>query len=127
MKNLLFAILGSIVVLASCSRKKSVPADIEKFAGEWEVVVYELPKVGDKVLHTLFIPKDSVLTGYFTEDNGGRTEFSEIIIDGNKMKVKYDWGGHKTSYKVEMNDSTPNAFEGKMFGFFKVKGIRKKK
>jgi len=126
MKQLVYLITFSVFLLVGCVKKKSVPADIQKFAGVWEVKIHELPKVGDKKMTTYLTPKDSVLTGYFTEDNGGRTDFSEIEVSGNEMICKYNWGGHNVSYIVEMNEATTDTFEGRMMGFFKVKGIKKK-
>jgi len=125
MRKIVLVITVGVLLMASCTQKKSVPEDIQNYVGDWEVTIYKLPKVGDKILHTHFVPKDSILTGYFTEDNGGRTEISEIIIDGDEMKCEYNWGGHKVSYKVEMNEATKDTFEGRMMGFFKVEGVRK--
>jgi len=127
MKRITYYIITlSLVFLAACSNKKAIPEEIEKFAGVWDMEILELPKVGDKAMTTYLNPKDSVMTGYFIEDNGGRTDFSEITIDGDKMKVKYNWGGHDVSFKVELSETSRDSLEGRMLGFFKVKGVRRK-
>jgi len=126
MRKLIIMLSIGFIVLSACSNKKTVPADIEKFAGVWDMKILELPKVGDKEMATYLNPKDSLMTGYFIEDNGGRTEFSEITIEGNDMKIKYNWGGHDVSLKVEMSETSRDTFEGRMMGFFKVEGVRRK-
>jgi len=125
MKNLIYVSILAMFVMAGCQGKKTIPADIQKFAGKWEITIKNLPKEGDKLLTTYLTPKDSILTGYFVETNGGRTELSSIEVAGSDMKCKFNWGGHNVSYKVELDENQPNLMSGRFLNIFKVVGEKK--
>jgi len=122
MKNIILLSIIAMFLMNGCNSEKAVPEDLQKFAGKWEITIKDLPKEGDKLLTTYLTPKDSILKGYFVETNGGRTELATIEVNGNKMKCKFNWGGHNVSYKVELDEQSPNLMNGRFLNIFKVVG-----
>lgn len=126
MKNWsLYLIVVLSLLLQSCAEKNPGSANLEQFAGEWEIMIKKLPRVGDQLLSATFAIKDTVLIGSFIDSENVNVLIDEIEIEGNQMKCSYNWDGHDVNFKVEMEANKPDSLQGRFMRLFKVEGVRK--
>lgn len=114
------------VIFSSCNQNKSCNNELDTFTGKWDITIYKLPKVGDRLLSTTIEQKDTILTGFFIDiENKNTTQFETIEVDGNAITCKYNWDGHDVSLVLKADTANTEKMSGKFMKLFKVEALRK--
>ncbi|TLX73500.1 hypothetical protein E9993_15425 [Labilibacter sediminis] len=120
----LFIVAVLSLSILSCSSKDAKTLKSEQFAGQWDITIKKLPKVGDQLLSATFSMQDTILTGSFIDSENNNITFDKIEIEGNEMVCSYVWDGHNVKFNVEMDPNNPNILKGRFMRLFKVEAVR---
>ena len=113
------------LLLQSCAGKNSGSAELEQFAGDWEIMIKKLPRVGDQSLDATFVIQDTLLIGSFIDSENNNIKFDKIAIEGDEMVCSYVWDGHKVNFSLTAEANSPDSLSGRFMKFFRVDAVRK--
>jgi len=118
-------VIAASLLLQSCAEKNPGSTNIEQFAGEWDIMIKKLPRVGDQSLDATFVIQDTILVGSFVDSENNNIKFDKIDVEGNEMVCSYVWDGHKVNFSLASESNSPDSLSGRFMKFFSVDAVRK--
>jgi len=118
-------VIAASLLLQSCAEKDPGSANLKQFAGEWDIMIKKLPRVGDQSIDATFEIQDTLLVGSFIDAENNNITFDKIEIEGNEIVCSYVWDGHNVNFTLASNTQSPDSLNGHFMKFFNVEAVRK--